>query len=92
MNIHGYCAIGLASVIIASAAWAQPGTPANSVVNYPGAGVIQAGDVSESFLPQGTTPYYGEAVTASVYAHFSVWGTLTATGQPPQRTSLRRFL
>ena len=55
MNIHGYCAIGLASVIIASAAWAQPGTPANSVVNYPGAGVIQAGDVSESFLPQGTT-------------------------------------
>jgi hypothetical protein len=65
MNIHGYCAIGLASVIIASAAWAQPGTPANSVVNYPGAGVIQAGDVWESFLPQGTTPYYGEAVTAA---------------------------
>jgi len=51
--------------IICSVGRGQPGTPANSVVNYPGAGVIQAGDVSESFLPQGTTPNYNEVSTAA---------------------------
>jgi len=44
---------------------AQPGTPANSVVNYPGAGVIQAGDVWDSFLPQGYGPNYSEVSTAA---------------------------
>ena len=37
--------------------------PATSVANYPGAGVIQAGDAWESFLPQGTTPSYSDAGT-----------------------------
>jgi hypothetical protein len=39
--------------------------PATSVFNYPGAGVIQAGDVSESFLPQGFTPNYSDVNTAA---------------------------
>src|SRR5512140_3174713 len=39
--------------------------PASSVYNYPGAGVISAGDVWESFLPQGYGPSYSEVGTAS---------------------------
>ena len=39
--------------------------PPTTVFNYGGAGVICAGDVWESFLPEGTTPYYGEATTAA---------------------------
>ena len=37
--------------------------PATSTVNYPGGGVIQAGDAWESFLPQGFTPSYSDAGT-----------------------------
>ena len=36
--------------------------PATSVANYPGAGVLQAGDNWESFLPQ-TVPSYSETGT-----------------------------
>ncbi len=36
-----------------------------SVFNYPGGGVLQAGDVWESFLPQGETPSYSDAGTAA---------------------------
>ncbi len=62
----------LALVIVPTSLLAQT-APATSVFNYPGAGVIQAGDVWESFLPQGTgittTPVsgvgYGEAGTAA---------------------------
>lgn len=34
-----------------------------TVVNYPGGGVIQAGDVWEGFHPQGETPTYSDAGT-----------------------------
>lgn len=40
--------------------------PANSVVGYPGAGVLQAGDYWESILPESYGPYYGEASTATL--------------------------
>ncbi len=43
----------------------QPGTPARSVVGFPGAGVLQAGDLWESFLPQGFGPFFSEAATFS---------------------------
>jgi len=62
----------LALVIVPTSVLAQT-APATSVVNYPGAGVIQAGDVWESFLPQGTGTTnpavsgvnYSEAIPAS---------------------------
>jgi hypothetical protein len=60
----------LALVIIPTSLMAQS-APATSVFNYPGGGVICAGDVWESFLPEGTTPYYGEATT------FATLGTRT---------------
>jgi hypothetical protein len=37
--------------------------PATSTVNYPGGGVIQAGDTWESFLPMSFTPSYSDAGT-----------------------------
>ncbi len=40
-------------------------TPANSVVGYPGAGVLQVGDYWDSFLPESFGPYYGEASDAA---------------------------
>ncbi|MBI5471826.1 MAG: hypothetical protein HY961_05725 [Ignavibacteriae bacterium] len=43
----------VALVIVPMSLLAQT-APATSVFNYPGAGVIQAGDTWESFLPQGT--------------------------------------
>ncbi len=55
------CAL-LALVIVPTSVLAQT-APATSVFNYPGAGVIAAGDVWESFLPQGYGPNYGEAGT-----------------------------
>jgi hypothetical protein len=57
------CAL-FALAIVPASLMAQT-APATSVFNYPGAGVIQAGDVWESFLPQGTTPNYSEAGTAT---------------------------
>ena len=56
------------SIAVLTMSWsasAQPGTPATSVVGYPGAGVIQAGDASESFLPQCFGPNYQENGVAS---------------------------
>lgn len=38
--------------------------PANSVIGFPGAGVLQGGDLWESLLPQAFGPYYTEAGTA----------------------------
>ena len=35
----------------------------STIVNYPGGGVIQAGDVWEGFHPQGATPTYSDAGT-----------------------------
>ncbi len=39
-------------------------TPANSVVGYPGAGVLQVGDYWDSFLPESFGPFYSEAADA----------------------------
>ncbi|MEW6510964.1 MAG: hypothetical protein AB1428_08415 [Bacteroidota bacterium] len=50
-------------LLLPCAALAQPGTPANSVIGFPGAGVLQAGDLWDSFLPQAFGPYYGEGAT-----------------------------
>jgi hypothetical protein len=58
------CAL-LALVIVPASALAQT-APATSVYNYPGAGVISAGDVWESFLPQGYGPNYGEVTTPAL--------------------------
>jgi hypothetical protein len=55
------CAL-LALVIVPTSVPAQT-APATSCFGYPGAGVISAGDVWESFLPQGYGPNYGEATT-----------------------------
>ena len=57
------CALA-ALVIVPASLMAQTITP-TTVFNYGGGGVICAGDVWESFLPEGTTPYYGEASTAA---------------------------
>jgi hypothetical protein len=55
----------MSAAVISWTAWGQPGTPATSVVGYPGAGVIQAGDTWESFLPQCFGPNYSETATAA---------------------------
>ncbi len=62
MSIWITCAF-LTLVIVPMSALGQT-APATSVYNYPGAGVIQAGDVWESFLPQGYGPNYSEASSA----------------------------
>ena len=49
-------------------------SPATSVANYPGAGVIQAGDAWESFLPQG----YPVGTTALSYSDAGTYTTLGA--------------
>jgi hypothetical protein len=53
-----------ATTILLRPAWAQPGTLATSVVGYPGAGVLQGGDLWDSFLPQAFGPFYSEYNTA----------------------------
>jgi len=58
------CAL-VALAVVPASLMAQVGTKANSCFNYPGGAVICAGDVWESFLPEGTTPYYGEATTVA---------------------------
>ncbi len=50
-------------ILAPSVSYAQPGTPANSVVGFPGAGVLQAGDMWDSFLPQAFGPFYSEGGT-----------------------------
>lgn len=49
-------------VVVPVSLFAQT-APATSTVNYPGGGVIQAGDCWESFLPMGFTPSYSDAST-----------------------------
>ena len=53
----------LAALVIVPMSLLAQTAPATSVFNYPGAGVIQAGDVWESFLPAGYGPSYAEATT-----------------------------
>ena len=65
MSFLRYFLVGCSVVVFEISAWSQPGTPATSVVGYPGAGVIQAGDVWESFLPQGYGPNFSEAPSVS---------------------------
>jgi hypothetical protein len=68
-----WIACGLLALAIFPTSVLAQTAPATSVFNYPGAGVIQAGDVWESFLPQGTGTTvgtvtgvnYGEAATAA---------------------------
>jgi hypothetical protein len=57
------CAL-VALAVVPTSIFAQT-APATSVFNYPGAGVICAGDVWESFLPQGSTPNYSEVAAAA---------------------------
>ena len=47
------------ALIVSSPLFAQT-APATSVVGYPGAGALQAGDLWESILPAGFKPFYGE--------------------------------
>jgi hypothetical protein len=65
MKLSCLLLLGYAACFTAQPMWAQPGTPANSVDGYPGGGVVQAGDVWQSFLPQGFTPCYSDAATAT---------------------------
>jgi hypothetical protein len=56
-----------AILVLTAMVWSQSfaqTAPATNVIGYPGAGVIQAGDLWESLLPSGFGPFYGEAGTA----------------------------
>lgn len=53
-------AILVLTAMVWSPSFAQT-TPANNVIGFPGAGVIQTGDLWESLLPSGFGPFYGEA-------------------------------
>jgi hypothetical protein len=69
MKLHKNRALGWAIplavlAILSTQVLAQPGTAANSVIGFPGAGALQAGDYWDSFLPQAFGPYYGEGSTA----------------------------
>ncbi len=57
-----FAILALLLVVVPASLFAQS-APATSVANYPGAGVIQAGDAWESFLPQSFTPSYSDAGT-----------------------------
>jgi hypothetical protein len=76
-------------ILAPSVSYAQPGTAANSVVGFPGAGVIQAGDLSDSFLPQAFGPFYSEGGTS----RWKVPGTIRFgnfdRAWSPQRPGLR---
>jgi hypothetical protein len=50
-------------ILAPSVSYAQPGTPATSSIGYPGAGVLQVGDMWDSFLPQGFGPFHEEGTT-----------------------------
>jgi hypothetical protein len=58
------CAL-VALVVVPESLMAQQAITPTTVFNYGGGGVICAGDVWESFLPEGTTPTSSEAGTAS---------------------------
>jgi hypothetical protein len=55
-------------LVLSGSLFAQS-APATSTVNYPGGGVIQAGDTWDSFLPMSFTPNYSEAGTAATLGH-----------------------
>jgi len=57
MKQYGLTTPGVAAaiavlILLPVLAFAQPGTPANSVVGFPGTGVVQVGDLWSSFMPQ----------------------------------------
>ncbi len=57
-----FAILTLLLVVVPASLFAQT-APATSTVNYPGGGVIQAGDAWESFLPMSFTPSYSDAGT-----------------------------
>lgn len=59
--------------------------PATSTVNYPGGGVIQAGDTWESFLPMSFTPSYSDAGTYTTlgYRNFLRLGNFDRSWSTP---------
>ncbi|MCX6132534.1 MAG: hypothetical protein NTU47_01860 [Ignavibacteriales bacterium] len=57
-----FAILALLLVVVPATLFAQT-APATSTVNYPGGGVIQAGDTWESFLPMSFTPSYSDAGT-----------------------------
>jgi hypothetical protein len=57
-----FAILALLLVVVPVSLFAQT-APATSTVNYPGGGVIQAGDAWESFLPMGFTASYSDAGT-----------------------------
>ncbi|HLE31839.1 MAG TPA: hypothetical protein VJB38_04435, partial [Bacteroidota bacterium] len=56
----GLIAIAFLIALASDQSFAQT-TPANSVVGFPGAGALTAGDLWESLLPEAFGPFYGEA-------------------------------
>jgi hypothetical protein len=64
LKIQIACAL-VALVIFPMSLLAQT-APATSTVGFPGGGVIQAGDVWESFLPAGAVPSYSETGTTGL--------------------------
>ncbi|MGA3245976.1 MAG: hypothetical protein ABSE41_15270 [Bacteroidota bacterium] len=54
--------LALLFAVVPASLFAQT-APATSTVNYPGGGVIQAGDCWESFLPMSFTPSYSDVGT-----------------------------
>ena len=56
----GLIAIAFLIALASDQSFAQT-TPANSVVGFPGAGALTAGDLWESLLPSAFGPFYGEA-------------------------------
>ena len=63
-------------VLFAACILFQASTGTAQVVGYPGGGVLQAGDVWESFLPQGFAPNYTDAGTATTLG----WRTFLRMG------------
>jgi hypothetical protein len=57
-----FAILALLLAVVPATLFAQT-APATSTVNYPGGGVIQAGDTWESFLPMSFTPSYSDAGT-----------------------------
>jgi hypothetical protein len=55
-----FAALLVLLVMATSVSFAQT-APATNVIGFPGAGVIQAGDLWDSLLPAGFGPFYGEA-------------------------------
>jgi hypothetical protein len=52
LTTPGVAAVIAVLILLPVVAFAQPGTPANSIVGFPGCGVVQVGDLWTSFQPQ----------------------------------------